>query len=131
MRLWSRVSFAALLTACASSHGAPPRLVECEPRVSPEYLWHTDLPWPRGRMHACEACVRTEDEVLARQRELGCELRGLGDVCTLEGACEYEALALHWEELRASTSCASLEAWRWQDPCRRPDAEPYWREQRD
>ncbi len=120
-----------LLTACAASHDDAPSLVDCSPRVSPEYLWHDDQPWPRGRLHACETCVRAEDVLLERQVALGCPLLGPAEVCTVGGACDYAASVEHERRARLASSCDELRALARQDPCRRPDGDSYWRENRD
>lgn len=116
---------------CAASHTEPPILVDCAPRTSPVYLFHTDEPWPRGRLHACETCVRIEDALLAREHELGCPLEGPADVCTLDGACDYAAVVEHEARVRAATRCDELAGLATEDPCRRPDSDPYWRDRRD
>lgn len=94
-----------LATGCYASHPEPPR--EC-PNDLP-YLFRADDPFPRGRMHACEACALTE------------EICGRRLPCTLTGACDYAELVERWERLDCDL----------EDPCVRPDPDLYWRPEGD
>lgn len=130
------VFFAWMCQGCYQGHGPQPVAEEPPVEVAPEtvscesptcYLFHYHIPYPRGVMHACEACTTTEAEIQARQVELGCSLTSAHDACTLIGACEYSVLWDRWAEIRSTTSCERLSELAQEDPCVRPDPMNYWR----
>lgn len=94
-----------LLSGCFASHPEPPR--ECLEELP--YFFRRDAPVPQGRMHACEACARTE------------EICGRRLPCTLTGACDYAELVARWESMDCDI----------EDPCVRPDPALYWRPEGD
>jgi hypothetical protein len=117
---------------CAGSHGAAPELLECpaSPYDGDRALWRYESP-ARGRIWACEACARSEEEILARAVELRCRLEAAHEACTLTGACDYAA-QVAWEEgVRTADGCDELAALASADPCLRPDPRVYWRPEGD
>lgn len=122
----------ALVTGCYAATERSPELLECgpSPYVDDRSLWRHESP-PRGRIWACEACARSESEILARAVELGCPLGAAHHACALTGACAYEE-TIAWERaVREATSCTELADLAAVDPCTRPDPTRYWRREGD
>lgn len=114
----------AALPGCYASHDSEPEVVVCEPQACT--VWRSDVPFPRGRMNACETCGATEGEIQARQAELGCRLTSAHNGCTLTGACDYAKAVDHWTRIREATTCGELAELAAEDPCTRPDPRLYW-----
>lgn len=116
----------AMLSGCYAAHEAPIETVQCEPQSCA--VFRSNVPYPRGRIDACELCGATEADVQARQAELGCALTSAHNGCTLGGACDYASALEHWERVRSASTCAELEALAGFDSCVRPDPRLYWTE---
>ncbi|WP_236607402.1 hypothetical protein [Sandaracinus amylolyticus] len=122
------ILLALVLSACQRSHERAPLQIQCAPHESPAYLWRADVPRPRGRIHACENALRTDEELLARRVELGCALVGPRASWTIDGACDYARAVSHWSRVRSAETCEELDVIDALDPCDRPDPTRYWRE---
>lgn len=130
-RALSVLSFV-LVSGCYVAHENAPELLECpeSPYVEERSLWRHVAP-ARGRIWACEACVDSEEELLARAVALGCPLPEAHAACTLTGACDYAEHLAWLTRARSAADCDALAVLATLDPCVRPDPRFYWRTEGD
>jgi len=120
--------FVLVLVGCVTSTSLDPDVLECE--EAPTYLWHSDTPWPRGRIHACQTCAGAAAHFIDRAAELGCEGFFPYEVCTPSGACDYEDFVNHTTQMELAQDCEELDGMLF-DPCVRPNPDRYWRPEGD